>query len=177
MRSRLLLRRRPRIDTAGTAIITDPVGGGIIHYRTIDISVVNDGGVDIRHRRIIPEMPTYPAAAGISRAEIAASVINAAIEADMRAPISAIPRVDPIYITPITGRPQEADLRRFSPITRDPKISIIIIIRPISRDPQIPVNGTDRLRIDGNDGRPDMNADADAKHLRISPLNRQTADS
>src|ERR1700722_9743541 len=169
-RSRFLFRRRSRTDPTGAAIITDAVDSSVPDYRAVDIRIVNNGGIDIRHRRIIPESTTNPTTTGISGTEIPATVVDAAIEPNMRAPVSGIPGINPVYITPISGCPQEADFRRLGPITRHPVISIIIIICPISGDPEIPFNRTRWLRINRNDRRPDTNADDDAEHLRISPL-------
>jgi hypothetical protein len=172
-----LRRTWPRGDPARPAIIANPVDSRIVDNRPVNIRIVNDRGVDVDHRRIIPEMTTYPIATGKARTVIAASVVDTAIKADMRPPISGIPGIDPADITPVTGRPKEADLRRCSPISRYPVISIIVIIGPISRNPQISVLGADRLLIHRNDRRPDMDADAYTEYLRISPFNRQTTGS
>jgi hypothetical protein len=177
MRSTLFSRTRPRCDAARAAIIADPVDRRVVDDGTVHISIVDDRGVDIDYRRIISEMPAYPIAAGKARTVIPASIIDTAIEADMRPPITGIPAIDPTGITPVTRRPKEADLRRFRPISRYPIISIVIIICPVPRDPQISVNRTDWLRIHRNNRRPDMNADAHTEYLRISPLSRQTTDS
>jgi len=171
---RLFSRTRPRGDPARPAIKADPVDRRIVDDRAVNIGVVNDGSIDIDNSRIIPEMTTYPIAAGKTRTIIPASVIDTAIEADMLPPITGIPGIYPANITPVSGRPKEADLGRFSPITRHPIISIIIIISPVSRNPKITVNRADRLRIYRNDRWPDMNADAHTEYLRISPFNGQT---
>jgi hypothetical protein len=173
----LVCRRRPGSDPARPAIIADPVDGCIVYDRAVNIGIVDDRGIDIDHRRIIPEMTTYPITAGKSRTVIPATIVDTAIEADMRPPITGIPAIDPAGITPIAGRPQEADFGGFRPITRHPIISISIVVSPISRNPQITVDRADRLRIYRNNRRPDIKADAYAEYLRISLLNHQTTDS
>lgn len=105
MRSSLFRRTRPRSDPARPAIITDPVDGRIVYDRAVNIGIVDDGGVDVDHRRIIPEMTTYPITAGKSRTVVPASIVDSAIEADVRPPITCIPCIDPADITPVTGRP------------------------------------------------------------------------
>jgi hypothetical protein len=175
--SSLFRRRRPGSNPAWPAIIADPIDGCIVYDRAINIGIVDDRGIDIQHRCIIPEMTAYPIPAGKPRTVIPATIVDTAIEADMRPPITGIPAIDPAGITPIPGRPQEADFGGFSPITRHPIISIIIVISPISRNPEITVDWANRLRIYRNNGRPDIKADAYAEYLRISLLNRQTTGS
>ena len=57
----LFLRRRPRLNTTGPAIITHPVvHRHIVDHRPIDISIVYNSSIDIGHRSVVPEMATRP---------------------------------------------------------------------------------------------------------------------
>jgi hypothetical protein len=105
MCSSLFSRTRPRRDTTRASIIADPVNGCIVYDRAVNIGIVNDRRVYIDNRRIISEMTTYPISAGKARTVIPASIIDTAIEADMRPPITGIPAIGPANITPITRRP------------------------------------------------------------------------
>lgn len=153
---------RPCIDAAGAAIITDAVNRYIVDYRPVNISVMDDRRIHIGDRRIVTEPPANPTTAGIAVTIIPASIVHTAIEADMRPPITCVPAINSVDVTPITRRPQKANFRWLSPVTRHPKISIIIIIGPVSGDPEIAIDRTGWLRIHWNDRRPNMNADADA---------------
>jgi hypothetical protein len=66
MGSSFFRRTGPRSDPARPAIITDPVDGCIIYDGAVNICIMDDRGVDIDHRRIIPKVTTYPITAGKS---------------------------------------------------------------------------------------------------------------
>src|SRR5260221_5424135 len=105
LRRLLLPRIRTIIHSTGTAIIAYLVDSYIIDDRLVDICIMYNGGVDIRHRRIIPETPTIPFATIIPAAAITAAVINTTVISYMRTPITTIPSIDPAHKTPITRRP------------------------------------------------------------------------
>src|SRR6185312_3862239 len=88
---RFLGRVRSCAGPAPAAVITDAVDRRIPDDRSVDIGVVDDGGVDIGHGGVIPETATLPGAAHIPPSIIPTPVIDAAIEADMRTPVSGVP--------------------------------------------------------------------------------------
>jgi hypothetical protein len=154
-RRRPLRRRWSYIDTAGTTIIADPVDRHIPIHGPVVIGIVHESPIDIRHRCIITETPTYPTTADITVTIITTPIIDTAIEPDMWPPITRMPAIQTTGIPPVTGRPKIPDLGRFGPITRHPIISVIFIIRPITGYPDITIHGTWWLRIDRNDRRSD----------------------
>ena len=97
-------RRRPGIHPAGTSIVGNPATAFMDHC-PVNISVVYNSRIDMGHRRIIPEMPTDPAATGITYTSISKSIINPAIEPDMWSPIPAMPAINTTCISPVSRRP------------------------------------------------------------------------
>jgi UDP-3-O-[3-hydroxymyristoyl] glucosamine N-acyltransferase len=83
------LRRRASSDTATPAVIADAAVSGKRYL--IAINIVNHRGVDIGYRAVIEQMAMVPIGAKIATACIAAAVVDAAIEADVRAPKGLVP--------------------------------------------------------------------------------------
>src|SRR5882762_5875425 len=164
---------RPGIDPARSPIIAHPViDGRIIDDGPVYISVMHHGGIDPRHRRIIPEMTAIPLATIISMPPISISIIYSAIKTDMRTPITRMPGIDPTYKSPITRGPQITNRRRRLPITRHP-IIIIIAISPVTRYPYISIGRAKRLLINRDSRRRYPNRDPNA-NLGIDPRDRQS---
>jgi hypothetical protein len=138
---------------------------GVVDNSTVDVGVVDNRGVDVDHRGIIPVYAAGPAAADKTDATIAAAIITPAIEADVCAPVAAMPAIYTADKAPVTGRPQKAGLGRSNPDTGNPIIPIDVIIGPVTGRPQVPLNGTRRLYIDreGWRRRPDRNADGETE--------------
>jgi len=100
----LLIRIGPGVDPDAA------VEAGAIHYRIVDdgpvdISVVNNRGIYIHDGRIVPEVTAVPFTPNKTHSPITITIIDAAIKADMRSPISAMPAIDTAGVTPITRRP------------------------------------------------------------------------
>src|SRR5271165_5695673 len=91
---RFFLSVGPRVHPAGSAVVADVIHNRrVIDYGAVDVGVVNDGRVDVRHRGVIREDAVVPIAANISHADVAESVVNPAIETDVRAPVAAVPEI------------------------------------------------------------------------------------
>ena len=127
-RVRLFLRVGAPLDPAIPSVVADPVFGDIHHSRVI--GVVNDGGVHAIHVSVVREMIALPAASLITLAAVAESVVNAAIEAHVRAPVSFMKTKRAAFPTPISRSPQESNLGRFNPCARHPVVAILVVIRP-----------------------------------------------
>jgi hypothetical protein len=99
-----LFTRWPRGDAAVATIEACAVYGGIIHHIfTIDVGDVRS--TEIIDRAVIGKCPVVPVAAEKPDAVIAESVIDAAVETDMRSPIAGMERVDAVVPTPPGRRP------------------------------------------------------------------------
>jgi hypothetical protein len=89
-------------DSTGSAVIADvvcPVDDGLA------VSVVKSPFTDIIYIRVVAELIVAPVAALVPNATVAVAVVDAAVEADFRTPISLIPDIRTIVPTPITRSP------------------------------------------------------------------------
>src|SRR5262249_50943432 len=102
------------------------------------VRVVNSGGVNVGHCNVIAVDISLPLATIEAFTWIAVSVINPAVEADLRSPIARIPPITAINPTPISRSPEQAWLRRQDPCARDPIIvGCIGVPRPVTRCPEV----------------------------------------
>ena len=109
-RSVLLVRRclfclgRTSVNTTCAAVVTDPV-----HCRTVDdrrvVNVVNVGDVHVVHRTVVVKLSVLPTSAFIAGSTVAVTVVHATVEADLLAPVAAIPGVGVAAPAPITRSP------------------------------------------------------------------------
>ena len=100
-----LVRGGMRLDAARA------VEGHVVHV-VDDGPVVYVGDVNAAHihgRTVIEIGTAAPVTAFKSNTTIAEAVIHAAVKADMRPPIAAVPGVDTTAPTPVARRPQQAD--------------------------------------------------------------------
>src|SRR5215472_6924619 len=98
-----LFGRRRMDHAAGSAVVAHAYvvldhGAvvGVVHARHVDAS---DGCV-------VDEVTRVPISAVVADAEIAEAVIDAAVVADARSPVTGMPRVDGAGPRPVTRRPQ-----------------------------------------------------------------------
>jgi len=153
-------RRGPRRDATGAAVIADIVDSGAVDDRVVDVGVVNHGGVHIGDCGVVMEGAATPFASNKPYAAITEAIINSAIEADVRAPISSVPEVRASAPTPITRSPEEARGRGDHPRARNPVVSIRPI-GPITRCPDVARGRAYRLNIDRQSRRADVHGDPD----------------
>ena len=102
---RLFLRSGPGLDTPAAVETGVIIHDCIVDHGPVDISVVNDCGIDIHHGGIIPEVPAMPFPAYKAGSPIAIPIIDPAVKADMRSPIAAVPAIDAAGIAPVTRGP------------------------------------------------------------------------
>jgi hypothetical protein len=124
------------------------------------IGVVNDGHIDVIHGAIVGEMPMIPSSAKITHADVSKTVVDAAIEPDVRSPVTSAPAITTVTPAPIPRSPEHADGRSQHPGAGYPVI-VIVAIGPIPGRPDVTLSRTWRLFINGNFGRRDSYRDAD----------------
>ena len=135
--------------------------GSINDYRLVDIDVANNGGIHPGDRGVVVKDSTPPLAAYVAEAEIAEAVIDAAVEAHVRPPVSRMPQVNSARETPVSRSPQRARVGWGSPGARYPVITIRTI-GPIAGTPDITGLRAGRLDVHRYDRRGDADADRDA---------------
>jgi hypothetical protein len=87
----------PAIEGHMTDVVVDD--GPVIDVRDMDTPDVHD-------RAVIEVTSTAPVTALESNTAISEAVVHAAVEANMRAPVAAVPGVDTTSPTPVAGRPE-----------------------------------------------------------------------
>src|SRR5262249_47813201 len=87
------------------------------------------------------------------------AVVDSTVEANVRSPIAAVPDVEAVRPSPVTGSPQQSDSGRLDPYSGNPVISIRSV-SPVTGSPDVTRRGTRWLHIDRKHGRtdPDRNA-------------------
>jgi hypothetical protein len=90
----LLLSGGTRGDAAASVKADAVVDHGVADDRSVDVGGVDDGLVYMDDGGVIGEDATAPLAAGEAVSIIAVAIIDAAVEADVRAPVAGMPAVD-----------------------------------------------------------------------------------
>jgi hypothetical protein len=136
---------------------------------------VYDRGVDAVHFSVVDEGATTPIAALVAYADIAEPIVNAAVESNMRSPEACVPYVDAIAPAPVSGRPEQAHLRRLHPGSWNPVITIRTP-RPISGRPNVIRSRAVGLHIDRKRRWRSGYGDADAYLRLCSKWQKQCAE-
>ena len=139
---------RTHLDSTRSAVETHtgicpavPANRAVVH-------VVYDGDVDVIDRSVVVEVATTPITALVAEADIAKAIVDAAIVADVPAPIAAVKAITVIPKAPVAGGPKCALVGCFNPRTGYP----VIALRrpgPITGSPDIVVTGSLRLIVVG----------------------------
>src|ERR1019366_3363338 len=91
-----------------------------------------------------------PASALITFAEVSITVINSAIETDLRSPVALVEEKSPTFPSPPSWGPEQADCRGHDPCTGHPVIiAVVVVVIPVTGRPQVAVAGTKRLLVHG----------------------------
>ena len=153
-----LLRRRPLVDTAITAIVADAVSRVVFNPSVI--GVVDVLVVYAIYRGVVIKMIVFPPTAFVAVTTVAEPVIDAAIISNVRAPITFMEEECIAAPSPVSGGPKEADFGSFDPSAGHPVV-VVTVPSPITGRPDVAVPGTDGLLIDGERGRAKSYRNAD----------------
>ena len=83
----------------------------IAHHHRAVVVVVNYGHVDVRHGAVVHKFSSAPFTTPETDTRIAEAIINPAIKADVRTPVSGVPSVNASAKSPISWSPQQTRLR------------------------------------------------------------------
>src|SRR5579863_1043876 len=122
----------------------------------LGVNVVDHRAVDVHYFRVVEEVPALPVSAAEANSSVAETVVNAAVEADGRAPVSVVPTVRAVSPAPVAGRPEEAHLRGDHPGARHPIVSVVAI-RPVTGRPEVIIARANGLFIYRYRGWSDLN--------------------
>jgi hypothetical protein len=83
---------RPHVEAPVPAVVADVVYDSVVDDSAV-VNVMNDVNVHVGDRPVISEYIVVPIAAFVASAHIAEAVIDAAVEADVGSPKTAMPAV------------------------------------------------------------------------------------
>src|SRR6188472_1084137 len=149
-----LFRSRLRFHSIWT-VKAGAVSVHILLKGIIDVGVVNDGFVHVRHRGVVREVVSIPSPAPIAISGVAITVVNAAVKTDMRAPVTLIKDVRTVVPAPPRRGPKHTDGWGLNPHARHP--IIIAVISPVAGSPDVALGRSGRLLYYGQRRRGDVN--------------------
>jgi len=146
-RKRGLLRRRTSLYATRAAVEARTiVDRRVVDHRIVDVRIVDHGPIHVDDCGVIRKAVANPAPSAKTDATVTESIVHAAIETDVRPPITSVEDEGATAPAPVARRPQQTKLRRPNPHTRNPVVPRITI-RPIAGVPEIAVSRANRLRI------------------------------
>ena len=153
-----LLRLRAGLDSASATVEADV---SVVHDSdVIDVDVGDVGSAIVADSGVVEEVTAAPFAACKPGSEVAEAVVNAAIEADVWAPISAMEPIKATIPAPVSGRPKIARRRCHDPGAGNPVVAFGTIV-PVAWGPDIALAGADRLHVNGENRGGDANIDGE----------------
>jgi hypothetical protein len=79
-------------DSASAAVVAHAVHGYVVdHSLVIDVNI---GDVYVVDAAVVEKVSSVPIAASVAGAEISEAVVNAAVEANVRTPVTGVPKVE-----------------------------------------------------------------------------------
>src|SRR5271155_3714040 len=88
--------------------------GRVVDHGAILVHTV-EAGSDVHQRRVVSECAALPASTVESDAAVTESIVNSAIEPNVRSPVASVPSVSATHKAPIPGCPQQSGSRRSDP--------------------------------------------------------------
>src|SRR6185312_8189102 len=73
--------------------------------------------------------------------EVAEAVVDAAVVADFRSPVTGVPEVSGTAVTPPAGCPESAGVGRQNPCAVDPVVAGVRVPGPVDRRPDVAIAG------------------------------------
>src|SRR5271166_201956 len=139
--------RRASVNPAVPAVVADVVVRGVVDDGLV-VNIVNIRDVYVIHRAVVVETAVIPISALIADATVAEAIVDAAVKADIRAPVAFIPGKGVAAPTPITRRPEKANLGSHHPRTRHPEVPFLSV-SPVAGRPQVTVGWSHGLLVNG----------------------------
>jgi hypothetical protein len=138
-----------------------------LHHCPVNVCGVDDVFIHMHDCGVIGKGVAAPLAASKADASIAEAIVDAAVVADVAAPIAAMEGVVTIRPVPVVGRPQRAFIGSRNPGAGHPVVvSIVIGVGPIAGRPHQVGLRADRLHIDGHLRRSKADTDDDLRVRR-----------
>jgi hypothetical protein len=148
---------RLSLDSARASVIAHVVDSRIVHRYVFGIHIGDVGGADVVDCPIVKEGSVTPIPARIAFANVAETIVDAAIEAHGGPPVALIPDVRFIRPSPVTRSPEVTGHRREHPGAGHPVVAVCRVPRPITRSPNVTGSRADGLCINGEGWWTDTN--------------------
>ncbi|MNS10581.1 hypothetical protein D3C72_420990 [compost metagenome] len=145
-------RVRRASNAIGAAVIADTSVIDVVDDHGVVVHVGDAGDVHVGHRAVVVEAVALPVAAHIPQPHIAEAVVDAAIKADVGAPIARVPHIQAIGEAPVAGRPERAGVGGEHPGAGHPE-KAVLIAAPVAGHPHIAIGRRGRLHVGGQGGR------------------------
>src|SRR5580698_8392705 len=153
---KMLLVGRPCLDGSGTnadaaatviADVVDVDDGVALNDGAIFVDVGYVDAAEISRGTVVGKDSAAPFAAEEAYAAVAESIVNTAVEADVRAPVSGVPCIGSTHKSPVAGGPQNAHSWGLHPDSGHPVVAGVAI-GPVAGCPHIARGRQRRLHID-----------------------------
>jgi len=106
--SRQLCRSGTGLQSTRSAIETHAGASAVVLNDAAVVDVMHDGDVHIVDGAVVIKMSAAPIASLVTDSDVAKAVVDAAIEADVGAPVATIKAVAVMPVAPISRRPERA---------------------------------------------------------------------
>src|SRR6202167_345750 len=138
--------RGPRLYPATPTVVTDAMA--LIVRHLIVVNVVNDRGINVRYRPVVVNPALIPVSTVISTSRVSKAIIDAAVETDVRTPITRVPMVISVIVAPPGWRRKRTYRRSHDPGAGNPIITGVRVA-PRTRRPNVIVAWSRRLAVLG----------------------------
>jgi hypothetical protein len=109
------------VDAASAAVVGDTIAGVHDHGTVVDVG--DAGNVNPVDGAVVIEVVAVPVTAVIAVAGVAETIVNAAIETNMKTPVPAVEAVAVVVEAPVAGRPESAIVGWSAPRAGNPIVS------------------------------------------------------
>jgi hypothetical protein len=89
-------RCRPSLNATRAAVIADACVRNVNDFRVghvVVVDVANNRSIHVRNASVVSKVIVVPITAFIPAARVSMTVVNAAVEANVRAPITGVPQI------------------------------------------------------------------------------------
>ena len=136
-------------ESASTTVVADAIS--LIILYGIVVNVVNVRDIDVGDGAIVIHGSVVPVSAVVAASGVSEAVIDATVEANVRAPIACMPDIHIVLITPVRRSPEGIDPGRHHPCAGHPVVALRRIA-PVAGRPDVIVAGAFRLAVIGERG-------------------------
>src|ERR1700760_1300422 len=112
-----LMRRGASLQATRSTIEAHPIHGDVV-YNSLVVNVGDMHATQVGDRAVVEERAATPVTPYKPNPAVPESIVHAAVESDVRTPVTAVPEIDAIGPTPISRGPQQSGRRRGHPGAR-----------------------------------------------------------